>query len=110
MTPGSAPARPGTLRDKVALVTGAASGIGKATALLFAREGAAVVLFDLDEPGGRAPARALEDQGGRALFVPGGVTRDARARGAGDETGARHRRPDLPFKNPGLHPRATRLG
>jgi len=94
MTPGSAPARPGTLRDKVALVTGAASGIGKATALLFAREGAAVVLFDLDEPGGRATARAIEDEGGRALFVRGDVTRDADARRAVvfyvAQTAARH--------------------
>ena len=107
MTPGSAPARPGTLRDKVALVTGAASGIGKATALLFAREGAAVVLFDLDEPGGRATARAIEDEGGRALFVRGDVTRDADARRAVDETVARYGRLDILFNNAGIIRRAT---
>ena len=69
--------RPGALEGRVALVTGAASGIGRAIAGLLAREGAAIVVFDRDESGGRAAAEAIEADGGRCLAVAGDVTRDA---------------------------------
>lgn len=51
----------GRLRDKVAIITGAASGIGRAAAELFAREGARVGLLDVDEEGGRARAEEIGD-------------------------------------------------
>ncbi len=54
------------LADRVALVTGAGSGIGRATALLLAREGAALVVTDLDEAAARATAAAIAAEGGRA--------------------------------------------
>jgi len=107
MTPGGVPAGAGILRGKVALVTGASSGIGRATAQLFAREGAATTLFDLDESGGRAAARAIEDEGGRAHYVQGDVTRDADARRVVDETLARYGRLDVLFNNAGIIRRAT---
>jgi NAD(P)-dependent dehydrogenase (short-subunit alcohol dehydrogenase family) len=64
----------GSLAGKRALITGGASGIGRATALLFAREGAAIVVADLDEPGGERVIRMIEDAGGRAIFVRCDVT------------------------------------
>jgi NAD(P)-dependent dehydrogenase (short-subunit alcohol dehydrogenase family) len=57
------------LKDKVAIITGAASGIGRATAQLFAREGATVVVADINDQGGQETARLIVHGGGRALFV-----------------------------------------
>jgi NAD(P)-dependent dehydrogenase (short-subunit alcohol dehydrogenase family) len=57
------------LQDKVALITGAASGIGRATALLFAVRGAKVVLADVDEAGGRETAGRVAAGGGEGVFV-----------------------------------------
>jgi NAD(P)-dependent dehydrogenase (short-subunit alcohol dehydrogenase family) len=57
------------LKDKVAIVTGAANGMGEADARLFAREGAAVILTDLDEARGRSVADEINNQGGRANFI-----------------------------------------
>jgi NAD(P)-dependent dehydrogenase (short-subunit alcohol dehydrogenase family) len=54
---------------KVAFVTGAGSGIGRATALAFAREGASLTVADISEQGSRETARLIEEQGGRALAV-----------------------------------------
>jgi NAD(P)-dependent dehydrogenase (short-subunit alcohol dehydrogenase family) len=62
------------LAGRVALVTGAASGIGRATAELFAGMGVRVVASDLDAKGGEATATALRERGGEALFVAADVT------------------------------------
>src|SRR5262245_30803135 len=56
------------LKDKVFLITGAGSGIGRASALLFGREGARIVALDVDESGGRETVAQVERQGGRAVF------------------------------------------
>ncbi len=66
-----------TLQGKVALVTGAASGIGKAIAECFVREGAAVVLTDLDTERGEATREAIRGGGGDAIFVRADVTNPA---------------------------------
>lgn len=62
------------LTDKIAVVTGAASGIGRATATAFAELGAIVWLTDVDTAGGEGAATAIRDAGGRALFHPLDVT------------------------------------
>ena len=62
---------------KVALVTGGAAGIGRATALAFAAEGLQVVVSDVDVSGGEGTVQLIRDAGGEALFVRCDVTRDA---------------------------------
>jgi NAD(P)-dependent dehydrogenase (short-subunit alcohol dehydrogenase family) len=68
---------PGVLDGKVAVVTGAGSGIGRATALDMARSGAKVVVADVVEDGGRATVDAIERAGGESIFVRTDVTSGA---------------------------------
>jgi NAD(P)-dependent dehydrogenase (short-subunit alcohol dehydrogenase family) len=63
------------LKGRVALITGAGSGIGSAIGHRFAAEGAAVVIDDVDEEKGEATARAIRDAGGSALFLRADVSR-----------------------------------
>ena len=64
-------------KGKVALITGAGNGIGRATALGFARDGAKVVVVDRDTAGGEGTAGIIRQQGGEALFVAADVTKSA---------------------------------
>ena len=70
------------LRDKVALITGGSAGIGRASALLFAAEGAAVGVLDINEHGGRATVAEIRDAGGRATFVRADVAKTDQLEGA----------------------------
>lgn len=97
------------LEGKVALITGAASGIGRASALLFGKEGAAVIVVDLNERAGREVAEAIASNGGRALFVQADVTRAADCqrivRTIMEKLGALH----ILFNNAGIIRRASVL-
>lgn len=73
------------LEGKGALITGAASGIGRAIAMVFARAGARVVLLDVDDAGGGQASRAIADRGGAALFVRCDVTQAAECSRAVEE-------------------------
>jgi NAD(P)-dependent dehydrogenase (short-subunit alcohol dehydrogenase family) len=64
----------GQLNERVAIVTGASSGIGRATALLFASEGVSVVVADVDETGGHETVRLIEEKAGRSTFIKTDVT------------------------------------
>ena len=72
---------PGTLNGKVAFVTGGASGIGRATALTFAREGAKLVVADMNEDGGQQTVHMITENGGEAIFVQVDVSQASRSTG-----------------------------
>ena len=95
------------LIGRIALISGAASGIGRASALLFARHGAAVAIADLDPAAGPAVACQIESEGGRAIFVPVDVSRAADCRRAVEQTIKAFGRLDILFNNAGIIHRAT---
>jgi len=72
----------GRLKGKVAFITGAGAGIGRTAALLFAKEGAGIVVAERDERSGQATCSLLSDAGAEALFVQTDVTDDASVREA----------------------------
>jgi len=74
------------LKDRVAIITGAGGGIGKGVARAFAREGAAVVIAEIDEASGRQVEQELKDLGARARFVRTDVTNKASIEAAVAET------------------------
>jgi NAD(P)-dependent dehydrogenase (short-subunit alcohol dehydrogenase family) len=87
---------------KAAFVTGAASGIGRATALAFAREGASVAVSDISEQNVRDTARMIQESGGRALAVACDVTRSEDVKAALDQTIETFGRLDVAFNNAGV--------
>src|SRR5881396_3405975 len=90
---------------KVAFVTGGASGIGRPTALAFARAGASVAVADVSEKGNQETARLIEQQGGRALAVKCNVTQTDDVKAALEKTVAAFGRLDFAFNNAGIEPR-----
>lgn len=97
----------GALNGKVALITGGASGIGRATALLFAREGAAVAVVDVNEPEGHAVVENIIDEGGQAIFLRSDVTRAADCQLAVRQTVEQLSKLDILFNNAGIIRRAS---
>ncbi len=94
------------LTGKVALITGAASGIGRAAALLFAREGAAVAITDINEAG-QAVAEEIVRNGGRAIFEPADVTQAAECQRVAERTLRELDGIHVLFNNAGIMRRAS---
>ena len=97
----------GALDGKRALITGGASGIGRAAALLFAREGAALVVADVDATGGQTVVRQIRGEGGRAVFLRCDVTQAEECRQAVERAVAELGGLDILFNNAGIIRRAT---
>src|SRR4051812_30712031 len=87
---------------KVAVVTGAGNGIGRAAALAFAKSGAKVVVVDRDTAGGEATAGIIRQQGGEARFVAADVTRSADVQGYVKAALDAYGRIDCFFNNAGI--------
>ncbi len=91
-----------SFQNKVAFVTGGANGIGRATAMAFAREGASVVVADVSEEGNQETSRMIEELGGRALAVRCDVSRPEDVKAALDKALETFGRLDFAFNNAGV--------
>lgn len=94
------------LRDKVALITGAGSGMGRVAAQLFAAEGAKVVVAEFGEEAGAETIRLVTDAGGEAIFVQADVSREEDARRMVDAAVDQYGRLDVLYNNAGIMPEA----
>jgi NAD(P)-dependent dehydrogenase (short-subunit alcohol dehydrogenase family) len=90
---------------KVALVTGSASGIGRACAQLFAKEGASVVVSDVALEGGQQTVRFIEEDGGEASFVEADVSKAAQVEALVGRALEAYGRLDYAFNNAGIEGR-----
>jgi len=98
-----------TFSGQVALVTGAANGIGRATAQAFAAQGLKVVVADLDAVGGEGTVALIREAGGEALFVPCNVTQEADVQSLMARTIEAYGRLDYAFNNAGIEIEKGRL-
>ena len=94
------------LEDKVCIITGGGSGMGRVAAELFAREGAKVVVAEVTEEAGRDTARTVTEAGGHATFVRADVSNEAGARAMVDHAMTTFGRVDVLYNNAGIMPAA----
>src|SRR3989442_8973350 len=92
----------GRLDGKVCVITGAGSGIGQASARLFAREGARVVVSDVDLDAARDTAAGIEQTGGQAVAEQVDVTDQAQTEALAERVVRRFERVDVLFNNAGI--------
>jgi NAD(P)-dependent dehydrogenase (short-subunit alcohol dehydrogenase family) len=94
------------LKDKVTIITGAGSGMGRAAALLFAAQGAKVVVAEFSEAAGAETVRLVREAGGEATFVRVDVSKEADAKGMVDHALATYGGLDVLYNNAGVMPEA----
>jgi NAD(P)-dependent dehydrogenase (short-subunit alcohol dehydrogenase family) len=94
------------LQDKVAVITGAGGGMGRTAAVMFAAEGARIVVAEFSEAAGRETVRLVEEAGGQASFVKTDVSAEADARGMVEHAVASFGRVDVLYNNAGIMPEA----
>lgn len=90
------------LDNKIAVITGAGSGIGKAMALLFARQGALVNVLDMDEKGGQETVASILESGGQAVFHITDVSDQTAVKAIMEHIGKQHTRIDILINNAGV--------
>lgn len=90
------------LNGKVALVTGGSTGIGKATSLAFSRDGAKLVVSDVNVDGGQETTRLIRESGGEAIFVKADVSKEAEVKALIEKTVGSYGRLDCAFNNAGI--------
>ena len=92
----------GRVKDKVTLITGGGSGIGRATALLFAKEGAKLVLADYNVDGGERTLRAIKEAGGNGIFQAADVSNPNEVEALVNKVVETYGRLDCAFNNAGI--------
>ena len=90
------------LKDKIAIITGAARGIGAKSAQLFAAEGAAVAIWDLNTERGKETAQQIQDSGGTAIFCKCDVTDAAQIEDTTQHVTSELGTPNVLFNNAGI--------
>jgi NAD(P)-dependent dehydrogenase (short-subunit alcohol dehydrogenase family) len=96
------------LQNKVVLITGGGSGIGRETAVLFAQHGAKLVIADLNPGGGQETVQMITDAGGQALFVQVDVSQANQVENMVNETVAKYGSLDIAFNNAGIDGKPVR--
>jgi NAD(P)-dependent dehydrogenase (short-subunit alcohol dehydrogenase family) len=96
------------LKDKVAIITGATSGIGRAGAILFARKGAKVVVVGRRKAAGEETVRKIKGMGGMAIFVKADVSKANEIKAMVDKTIQTYGKIDILFNNAGILPEASK--
>jgi len=90
------------LKEKVAVITGGGSGIGRATALLFSREGASVAVSDYNAEKGRETVQSIEQSGGKGFFIEADVSRSEQVRALVSAALDAYKKIDILFNNAGI--------
>ena len=92
----------GRIQDKIAIITGAGSGIGEATAIKFAQEGAKVVIAEINSENGKKVADAINSKYGKAVFIETDVAKNESVKLMVDQTVKDFGAPDIMINNAGI--------